>query len=206
MADHNAETPIPAIVAAAGMSRRMGEPKQLLPWGEGTVIEAVVNTLAAAAAEPVVCIIGHQALQMRAALRKSSAQIVYNSAYAQGEMLSSYQAGIQWLIEQGNRASGLLLALSDQPHLPMEVVRDVCTVARTQPDAIVIPSHQMRRGHPIYLPRRFWSQALKLPKDATLRTLIQQHDDAVFYVNLNQPAILADLDTPEDYRRLQPKQ
>ena len=160
MADHIPETPIPAIVAAAGMSRRMGEPKQLLPWGEGTVIEAVVNTLAAAGVEPVVCVVGHQAAQMRAALRTTPALIVYNSAYAHGEMLSSYQAGIQWLIEQGNRASGLLLALSDQPHLPIEVVRDVCTAARTQPDAIVIPSHEMRRGHPIYLPRRFWLEVL----------------------------------------------
>ncbi len=206
MADPIPTTPIPAIVAAAGMSRRMGEPKQLLPWGEGTVIEAVVRTLAAAGVAPVVCVVGHQAVQMRAALRTTPALIVYNSAYAHGEMLSSYQAGIHWLIEQGNGASGLLLALSDQPHLPTEVVRKVCTAARTQPDAIVIPSHQMRRGHPIYLPRRFWSETLKLPKDATLRTLIQQQDNEILYVNLDHSAILADLDTPEDYRRLQPKQ
>ncbi len=205
MADHQPETPVPAIVAAAGMSRRMGEPKQLLPWGEGTVIEAVVHTLTAAAVEPVVCVVGHQAAQMRAALRTTPAVIVYNSAYAQSEMLSSYQAGIRWLIEQGNRASGLLLALSDQPHVPVDVVRHVCTAARTQPDAIVIPSHQMRRGHPIYLPRRFWSEVLELPDDATLRTLIQQHDEHILYVNTNNPAILTDLDTPDDYHRLQPE-
>ena len=181
----------------------MGEPKQLLPWGDGTVIESVVDVLLTAGSAPVVCVIGHQAAQMRSALRTSPAQIVYNSSYKRGEMLSSYQAGLRWLMEHSGNTSGTLLALSDQPHLPVEVVQQVCAAARRNLDAIIIPSYQMHRGHPIYLPHRLWAEVLALPLNATLRTVIQRHESLIYYVNTNQAAILADLDTPKDYQHLQ---
>jgi molybdenum cofactor cytidylyltransferase len=199
------DSPLPAIIAAAGLSRRMGESKQLLPWGERTIIEAVVDTLTTAGSAPVICVIGHEAAKMRSALRTTAACIIYNSNYEAGEMLSSYQAGLRWLIEQANSAPGTLLALSDQPHVPSEVVRQVCTAANQNPDAIVIPSYRMRRGHPIYLPRRLWAEVLTLPLNATLRAVIRRHETRIHYVTVNQAAIIADLDTPEDYQRLRPR-
>src|SRR5690242_1142772 len=90
--------PIAAVVAAAGRSTRMGEPKQLLPWGERTVLGTVVHNLIDAGAAPVLCVVGHRADEMAAALGDAPAQLLQNPDFLQGEMLSSYQVGVRHLL------------------------------------------------------------------------------------------------------------
>jgi molybdenum cofactor cytidylyltransferase len=197
------------VIAAAGRSTRMGEPKQLLPWGSTTVLAAVVANLAAAGAAPVVCVVGHRGAEMAALLAGSPACIVKNPDYLSGEMLSSYQAGIGHL-SAGTLAAfgqvapllGALLALGDQPHIPASVIAQVIAQARRTPDALVIPSFHMRRGHPFYLPAALWPELLALPPGDTLRTLVRRHEAAIIYVALDTDAILRDIDTPADYREL----
>ncbi len=215
----NASSPIAAVIAAAGFSRRMGRLKQLLPWGDSTVIATTAQNLAAAGAAPVVCAVGHRgdevAAEVQAALQPGTVQIVYNQRYNSGEMLSSFQAGVAFL--QGSRGAGgqesrgageqgSLLSLGDQPHVPVDVLQALVEQAQRTPDRIVIPSHNFRRGHPIYLPRTLWPDLLALGDDETLRTLIVKHDDRITYVNVDTPSILQDMDTPSDYERLSNKQ
>ena len=201
---------IAAVIAAAGFSRRMGRFKQLLPWGDGTVIATTAQNLAAAGAGPVVCVVGHRgdevAAEVQAALQPDVLQIVYNRQYDSGEMLSSFQAGVDFL--QGSRGAGEqggLLSLSDQPHVPVDVIRAIVQQAQRTPGRIVIPSHNFRRGHPIYLPRSLWTDLLALGADETLRTLIVRYDHQITYVNVDTDAILRDMDTPSDYEALRGK-
>jgi molybdenum cofactor cytidylyltransferase len=198
------EQQIAAVIAAAGRSARMGEPKQLLPWGRQTVLAAVATHLAAAGAAPVICVVGHRAPEMTAALGDAPARLIINPDYLQGEMLSSYQTGIRHLLAHSVPVLGALLALGDQPHVPVDVIRAVLDQARRAPDAIVIPSYHLRRGHPFYLPAALWQGLLSLHGDQTLRTLLQRHTDRIIYVNTDTDAILRDLDTPDDYRALAP--
>jgi molybdenum cofactor cytidylyltransferase len=191
-----------AIVAAAGRSTRMGEPKQLLPWGTRTVLGAVVHHLAAAGASPVICVVGHRAEEMAAALGQAPAQLIHNPDYVQGEMLSSYQTGVRHLLATSQPVTGTLLALGDQPHVPVEVIRQVIKQAWRTPDQIVIPSYEMRRGHPFYLPSRLWPELLALSTDETLRSLLHRHQSSITYVNVATDAILRDIDTPADYQAL----
>lgn len=197
---------IAAVIAAAGQSRRMGRPKQLLPWGDGTVtttvIAAVVDNLHAAGAAPILCVIGHASTQMREALRDHSATLVYNDEYQASEMIVSYQTGVRHLREAFPACVGTLIALSDQPHVPPEIVRLVLEQASRTPQDIVIPSHQMRRGHPIYLPSTLWDALLTLPAEQTLRDVIRGHAECIRYVNVDSDVILRDMDTPEDYAGL----
>ena len=198
---------IAAVIAAAGFSRRMGRFKQLLPWGDSTVIGTVVDNLCAAGAEPILCVTGHRADEVAAALESSPAQIVPNPQYTNSEMLTSYQTGIaalnnsQFTIHH-SPFSGSLLALADQPHIPVPVIRQVIEQAQSTPEQIVIPSHQMRRGHPIYLPRRLWSELLALSLDASLRDLLNQHSAEVVYVDVDTDAIRQDMDEWGEYERL----
>ncbi len=201
---------ISAVIAAAGFSRRMGRFKQLLPWGDSTVIATTAQNLAAAGATPVVCVVGHRgdevAAEVQAALQPNVLQIVYNRQYESGEMLSSFQAGVDFL--QGSREAGghgCLLSLSDQPHVPVDVIQAIIEQARRTPDRIVIPSHNFRRGHPIYLPRSLWPDLLVLGADETLRTLIVRYDHQITYVNVDTNAILRDMDTRSDYEALRSK-
>src|SRR5215203_2168984 len=175
---------IAAIVAAAGRSTRMGEPKQLLPWGEHTVLGTVASNLAEAGAVPVLCVVGHRADEMAAALGDAPAQLLRNPHHLEGEMLSSYQVGVQSLLPSPNLPLGTLLALGDQPHIPVEVIQQVIAQARNTPNQIVIPSYEMRRGHPFYLPAHLWPELVALTQEETLRTLLQRHNTSVTYVNV----------------------
>jgi len=199
--------PIAAIIAAAGRSTRMGEPKQLLPWEGGTVIEAVVRHLAMAGAAPILCVVGHRHAAVRTALCETPAHVIYNPDYSEFEMLRSYQAGIAALrayeTEQSTEpCAGALLALGDQPHIPSAVIRQIVVQATQTPRAPVVPSHNMRRGHPIYLPRPLLDQVTELGADETLRTLMQRHAQQIVYVNVDTDAVLRDMDTPAEYAAL----
>ena len=195
-------TQIAAVIAAAGQSRRMGRPKQLLPWGDVTVIAAVVDNLHAAGAVPVVCVIGHRSAELREALRDAPAVLVYNEEYQAREMIASYQTGVRWLQNEETRYAGTLIALSDQPQIPATIIEQVLAAAARQPDHIVIPSHEMRRGHPVYLPAALWDELLTLTPAQTLRDLIRRHEARIAYVVVESDAILRDLDTPEEYAAL----
>jgi molybdenum cofactor cytidylyltransferase len=202
MSKDRAPFTIAAVIAAAGFSRRMGEFKQLLPWQGNTVIESVVANLHAAGAEPVICVVGYRGDEVAAVLCGSPTQIVQNPNYHVAEMLSSYQAGIRELLQGGGavvKPAGTLLALGDQPHIPVDVLALIIQQAQQTPDQIVIPSHQMRRGHPIYLPRSLWPDLLALTVDESLRDLLSRHADSILYVNVETDAIRRDMDTPADY-------
>ncbi|MEZ4622143.1 MAG: nucleotidyltransferase family protein [Caldilineaceae bacterium] len=192
---------IAAIIAAAGRSRRMGEPKQLLPWGHSTVIATVVNNFTAAGVDPVLCVTGHRHQEIASALTASTAQIVYNELYATTDMLRSYQLGIQTLMAN-TQVHGTFLALGDQPHISVAVLAQIFHQAQRTPDAIVIPSFQMRRGHPFYFPRCFWGELLTLGTEETVRTVVKAHENAIVYVNVDNDAILYDMDTPDAYAAL----
>lgn len=194
-----------AVIAAAGLSRRMGRPKQLLPWGGSTVIAVVARSLSQAGAAPVICVTGHRGQEVAAALARTDAMIVPNPAYRQQDLLSSYQAGVRWLLENADQAStieGALLSLGDQPHLPASTIARIAAQARRTPDRIVIPSYDMRRGHPMVLPQVLWGELLALAADDALRTLVNRHADRIVYVNTKNDAVLLDMDTPADYERL----
>jgi molybdenum cofactor cytidylyltransferase len=185
----------------------MGEPKQLLPWGDTTVIGAVVAGLADAGAEPVVCVAGHRQTELETELAGSPAIVVNNPHYMQGEMLSSYQEGVRFLAAGPCHPSpclGALLALGDQPQIPVPVIAELIVQARATPTAIVIPSYNLRRGHPFFLPAKLWPELLRLSGEETLRTLLRRHEATIVYVEVETDAILRDIDTPEDYDRLRP--
>lgn len=192
-----------AIVPAAGLSTRMGGnvPKLLLPWRQHTVIEHVVTTLALAGlpAEHIVVVTGHRRDELEAVLARHGVRCVFNPHYRAGEMLSSLQAGLQAL---SRSCAGALLALADQPQIAVSTVEHVLTAfAAGGEQDLVVPSYQMRRGHPIILPRWLWPAVLAQPQGASLRNVINQHAAAIRYVAVDTPTILADLDTPEQYER-----
>lgn len=192
---------IAAIIPAAGLSSRMGGQviKPLLPWRHHTVIEEIITTLLTAGLSQIVVVTGHQHQALEAALASCPVRCLFNPNYASGEMLSSLQVGLQALPAG---CSGALVALADQPQMQVSVVQKMLKAfAESDNQAIVIPSYQMRRGHPVVLPRRLWAEVLALPQGATLRAVLQAHVDEIRYVVVDTPTVLADLDTPQQYEQ-----
>jgi molybdenum cofactor cytidylyltransferase len=201
---------ITAILLAAGESRRMGQPKLLLPWGETSVLGQVVAMFAAglstdtAAGYEILVVTGGarelvEADVMRLAERYPL-RSVYNPEYAQGGMVSSIQAGLAAL-GPGTRAA--LIGLGDQPQVREETVRRICAAYVQKEAPIVIPSFQGRRGHPWLATKPFWPEILALPPSVSPRQFLNAHAGQIEYVAADQ-SILQDLDTPEDYQRQRP--
>ncbi len=187
---------IAAIVLAAGEARRMGRNKMLLPFGTSTVIETIVGEVAACEQVlDIVVVTGHERDQLETQLIHAPVRCVFNPAYGRAEMLASIQAGLRALNE-GTHAA--LLVLGDQPRIRREVVRRL--IDAHAPNTLVVPSYQMKRGHPILIDRAWWAGVLALPETATLRDFIRAHEPQIRYVEVETDSVLADLDTLEDYQ------
>jgi molybdenum cofactor cytidylyltransferase len=187
-----------AVVLAAGESRRMGQPKQLLPFGEGTIVERVVDTLLAAGVGEVIVVLGHLADRVRAVLGQRPVQIVVNEAYRDG-MLSSVQCGVRAI---GREQDAVLFALGDQPHVGSQVVGEVMRAYRIGDAGIVIPRYHGKKGHPIVINLlRYREAILNLPPHVGLNALMQEYADDVRWLDVETEDIIRDIDVPEDYAR-----
>ncbi len=189
-------TRIGAVVLAAGMSRRMGRPKTLLPWRPGeVVIQAVVDVLLPFAA-PVLVVGGHRISEVSRAVTPRGAQVVMNPDYQTGEMLSSFKVGLAALPDEVDAA---LIALGDQPRIQAAVVAALIAAFPDASGGIVAPSYAMRRGHPMLIARRYWGEFMALAEEDAPRTVIARHQDAITYVICEDDSVLGDIDTPEQY-------
>ncbi len=189
---------IGAVILAAGQSRRMGFNKMLLPFGASTVLETIVTEVAACpAVTDRVVVTGRESDRIAALLAPYPVRCVFNPAYAHAEMLVSLQVGLRAL------AAGVEAALvvpGDHPRLRREVIQRVCEAH--QPDGLVVPSYQMKRGHPILIGRAWWDELLALPEAATLRGFVRAHEDRIRYVVVDTDSVLQDMDTPDEYDAL----
>ena len=189
---------IGAIILAAGQSRRMGQNKLLLPYGASTVLETIVTEVAACLpAGDGVVVTGHEPDRITALLAAYPVRCVFNPAYARAEMLVSLQVGLRAM------AAGVQAALivpGDHPRLRRDLIQ--CVIDAHLPGTLVIPSYQMKRGHPILIDRGWWGELLALPETATLRDFIRMHEDRARYVVVETDSVLKDVDTLEDYEAM----
>jgi molybdenum cofactor cytidylyltransferase len=186
------------IVLAAGESRRMGQPKQLLPFGEHTILERVVDTLSAAGVGEVVVVLGHLAERVRAVLGDRPVRAVVNASYRQG-MLSSVKCGVRAI---GAEYDAVLIALGDQPHIECTLVSEVMRAYRAGNAGIVIPRYNEKKGHPIIINLQKYREAIgNLPEDVGLNALMQEHADDVRLLDVATEDITRDIDVPDDYTR-----
>jgi molybdenum cofactor cytidylyltransferase len=192
---------ISAIILAAGQSRRMGQPKMLLPWGNLTIIEHVVRTFLNVGLRDVLVVTGGAREQMEEILAPYPVRQVPNPDYARGEMLSSLQCGLSAM---PGEAQAALIGLGDQPQVQESSVRLICEAYRERPSRLVVPSFRMRRGHPWLVARPLWEEILALLPPESPRDFLNAHAPEIHYVNMDTPTILADLDTPEDYQKSRP--
>ena len=186
---------ITAIILAAGESKRMGEPKMLMPWGKSTVLQTVISTFQAAGINDILVVTGGARQQVESLIGKT-VQTIFNEAYEKGEMLSSIQVGLSAKMRE---ASAALICLGDQPQVKERSVRSICDAFLKNKSQIVAPSYQMQRGHPWLVAHPLWDELLKMKSPQTPRDFLKKNARKIHYVNVDTPSVLEDLDTPEDY-------
>ena len=197
---------ISAIILAAGASRRMGQQKLLMPWGKVTVIQHIVSVFADARVNDIVVVTGSQRNQIEESMlemkRTQRVRVVFNEAHETGAMLSSVQCGLRDLTGENSRAA--LIGLGDQPQIEERTVRLICEAYLATGSPLVVPSYQMRRGHPWLVDRSLWSEVLDMNPLHTLRDFLTAQATKIHYIEVATPNILNDLDTPQDYQKSRP--
>lgn len=195
---------ITAIILAAGESKRMGRPKMLLPWGDTTVLGQVVVTYQSAGVKDVVVITGGSHEHMERLVHRYGAHSVFNQGYASGEMLSSLQQGLRFLLVERPGVEAALVGLGDQPQVQAEIVQMICGRFWQGKPGLVVPSYRMKRGHPWIVARPLWEELLQLESPQSPREFLNEHAGEIAYVEVDTPSILSDLDTPQDYENFRP--
>ena len=173
----------------------------LLPWGNRTVLGQVILVLQASGLEDIVTVTGGFREQVEEVAQRHKSRVVFNAEYAGSEMLISIQLGIAALQSE---AEAVLICLGDQPQVQERSVRRVCEAFQRSRSNLVIPSHQMRRGHPWLVARPLWDEILNMQPPQSPRDFLNRHSKEIEYVVTDNPSILEDLDTPEDYLKFKP--
>lgn len=192
---------IAAIILAAGESKRMGQPKMLLPWRETTVLGQVISVLRSADVDDIVTVTGGFRAQVEEVALEHRSGVVFNAEYAGNEMLSSIQCGLRSLKAEVEAA---LICLGDQPQIQERSVWRVREAYESKKSSLVVPSYQMRRGHPWLVTRPLWEEILKMKPPQSPRDFLNAHSKEIEYVEVDSASILEDLDTPDDYLKFKP--
>ncbi|HPC05059.1 MAG TPA: NTP transferase domain-containing protein [Syntrophales bacterium] len=191
---------VATIVLAAGRSSRMkGVLKALLKLGDDTVVERAVKAHLAAGIQDVRVVVGHRADEVAAAVGHLGVGVVNNRHFEKG-MFSSVQAGVATL-KPDTRAFFIMPV--DIPLVDPSTIRAILAVFEEDPRGVVHPVYRGRRGHPPLIPGNYIPEimASAAPPDG-LRGILNNHEAEARGVEVDDEAVLLDMDTLKDYRRL----
>ena len=183
------------VILAAGRSSRMGRDKALLPYRDSTFLASLVEVFRSRL-DPVVVVLGHNAEQIRPAA--AGAAVVINEGYDRG-MLSSLQTGLRALPWD---ADGAVFTLVDHPGLKSATLDRLIETFEHSRASLVLPLYRGERGHPAVIGRALIGQLLTLPAGASPKPVLRGHYGGAVFVEVDDPAVVADIDSPGDLARL----
>jgi len=186
-----------AIILAAGSSRRMGTQKMIMPYGNSTILETVIDNVLDSKVDNIVVVLGADREKIRSTIEGKPVQISYNRDHEKG-MLSSVICGINSLPADAGTA---LIFLGDQPGIPPEIINAVIDAYNEELKGIVIPVHNYRRGHPLLVDMKYRKKLESLDLEEGLRKLRHHFPEDVFELEVDEAGILVDIDTREDYEK-----
>ena len=186
---------IGAVVAAAGLSSRMGDFKPLLPFDGDTVLGRCLDNLLQAGAADTVVVTGHRADELAPVLATRPVRVVHNPDYAHTEMFDSLCLGLQALPPDCGR---VLLTPGDVPWVSPALIRSLLAVEAD----FVCPRCGTRRGHPVVLAGEKIPALLEFHGDGGLRGAVEALGLRSAFVETEEAGITMDLDTPEDYQNI----
>lgn len=201
---------VSAVVLAAGAARRFGRPKQLERWPDAqgpTLVERAVQLAAESGVTEVVLVTGNRAEEVAALFSDPvpypvPVRIAYNPRWQEGQGFS-VAAGVKAL---GPEVAAALFFLSDQPRLRLSSAQALFQAFTRLPapeEAIIFPTYQGRRGNPVLFGRSYFGVLAALEGDVGGRAVVKSHPEKVSEVAVDDPAILEDVDTPEDLAALE---
>jgi len=187
---------VAAVVLAAGSSRRMGAENKLLKEIDGqAMVCRVVEAAKKSSAGMVIVVTGHQAAEIRSALKGMDVTFVHNAHFEEG-LSTSVRAGIGHV---PGDCSGALMVLGDMPSVSSDIMNTLIdTFNSHDATAICVPSNNGKRGNPMVWPREFFPDMLDLAGDTGARKLAERYNERVVEVDVKTEGIFLDVDTLDD--------
>lgn len=194
-------SPCFAVVPAAGASRRMGQAKLLLPWRSSTVLECVLEAWSSSEVGRTILVVRSADVELAAIGRRCGVDVVVAET-SPPEMKDSVRLALQHIQRQyqPDRRAWWLLGPADYPRLSVEVINRVCRACATSDAEIVVPCCDGRRAHPVAMSWPLADAVATLGPGEGVNRLLDRH--CVQCLDVDDPAILQDVDTPDDYERL----
>jgi len=191
--------PVWGLLLAAGRSTRMGGPNKLLAdWDGLPLVRRAAEAMVAAPLAGTICVLGHQAGEVRHALDGLDLEFVENPDFAAG-LSTSLKAGIAALPRE---AAGALVCLGDMPAVSAaDLVRMVEAFRETGGTSVVRATHNGKRGNPVLMPRALFASVAAITGDTGARHIIEAGEAAIVDVEIGAAASL-DIDTPQDLQDL----
>jgi molybdenum cofactor cytidylyltransferase len=187
---------VAGLILAAGKSERMGRPKALLKVFGRSFLEHIVHEAENSALNSVTIVLGHQSHMVLDALPQFRVSSVINSEYELGQ-LSSLQCGLGSLA--GRDIDGAMVFLIDHPFVHSLLINQLIEAFDSRPVSIVVPSFRHRRGHPMIFGFELFDELLRAPIDQGAFSVVRKHEDSILHLEVNEPGVLIDIDTPEAY-------
>lgn len=199
------------VILAAGESSRMGRDKALLPWpppiGDstgsttGTFLSAAI-ALFADYVDIVLVVVGKNERNLMPIVYANGASLVVNPEPERGQF-SSLQAGLHEVLNRGRDAA--LITLVDRPpvaHATIEQLEEAFERTVEQEKWAAVPEYKSQHGHPFFAGREMIEAFLKAPPTSNAREIMHAHQDKIAYVAIDDPQVIANVNTPEEYAAL----
>lgn len=187
------------VILGAGRSSRMGQPKLLLPWGNRMVVEHLIDQWLSVGASQVALVVAADNSALTEVVRKGGRAICVPNPDPDRGMFSSVRCAAEWR-DWKPTLTHWTISLGDQPHLQKATLSELIEAVRTDPQAVWQPSYQARRRHPVILPGGAFHD-LRQTAATDLKNFLEASSIPRKTVEVDDPGLEIDIDTPEDYAR-----
>jgi len=190
-----------ALVLAAGGSRRLGSPKQLVSWRGRPLLEGVLAAVASWPVEQVVAVVGAYEEEVLSGVDFGESVVVLNPDWEEG-IASSIRVGLD-VLTRDRRFDRTFVALGDQPTIPASVPAALLDAMEASGRPAVVPKYRFERANPVLVHRSLWPRLMSLEGDSGAARLLRTHPEWVeeVWVDHVPPH---DVDTPHDVADLEP--
>ncbi|WP_159020073.1 NTP transferase domain-containing protein [Algibacter sp. L3A6] len=194
---------IVTVVLAAGASTRMGSPKQLLNWGNSTLLEHTLNTVLDLNSSEVVVVLGANFEIIKSEISKYPVAVLNNTSWKVG-LGKSIAVAVEYIQKLNYKVDGVMIVLADQPLINSRFLGELCNAFSPNNNQIITTSYKNgKRGVPVIFDKHYFEELILLNDDDGAKTLLKTYANSVN--SLKPQSENLDIDSKEDYNYLHKK-